>query len=240
MNGLQAVLWHYRRPYGIVRKNNHVSGPFFNFSRRHCLEIESLAPPVAWRKSDGNNSIPQKDESPSEGPKNGIQGQKTACASAGDDGRQRRINSIDGRFRPKIGEKSACGSVCAFGFRGQGASQCLRAVGLRPDSGQGRMQSYAPYAVPLKGKRPKRLQLPKEVHKVHTASLMFAQPYSSLAFRFRRKSAYGVHTAVYEVHTDRIMRRKCEDVSWSRRGGYFQSSFFLPVSMSFRPVSARN
>ena len=45
MNGLQAVF--YRRPYGIVRKDNHVSGPFFNFSRRHCLRIESLAPPAA-------------------------------------------------------------------------------------------------------------------------------------------------------------------------------------------------
>ena len=48
---------------------------------------------------------------------------------------------------------------------------------------------YAPYAVPLKGKGPKKVQLPKEVHKVHTALLMFAQPYSSLAFRLWQKSA---------------------------------------------------
>ena len=48
---------------------------------------------------------------------------------------------------------------------------------------------YAPYAVPLKGKRPKKVQLPKEVHKVHTALLMFAQPYSSLTFRLWQKSA---------------------------------------------------
>ena len=48
---------------------------------------------------------------------------------------------------------------------------------------------YAPYAVPLKGKGPKKVQLPKEVHKVHTASLKLAQPYSSLAFRLWQKSA---------------------------------------------------
>ena len=68
-----------------------------------------------------------------------------------------------------------------------------------------RLKPYAPYAVPLKGKGAKRLQLPKEVHKVHTASLMFAQHYSSLAFCLSQKSAYGLHTAAYEVHTERIM-----------------------------------
>ena len=46
-----------------------------------------------------------------------------------------------------------------------------------------------PYAVPRKGKALKKVQLPKEVHKVHTALLMFAQPYSSLASCLRAESA---------------------------------------------------
>ena len=45
--------------------------------------------------------IARKDESPSEGPKNRFQGQKTACASSGIRGGQERINFMDGRFRPK-------------------------------------------------------------------------------------------------------------------------------------------
>ena len=122
----------------------------------------------------------------------------------------RRLVTMTGRGEsiPSAGDsgenrpKSVCGSVCTFGFRGQEVPQCLQAVGLEPDSIVGRMQSYAPYAVPLKGKRPKKVQLPKEVHKVHTASCMCSQPYSLLAFRFRQKSAYGLHTAAYEVHTD--------------------------------------
>ena len=73
---------------------------------------------------------------------------------------------------------------------------------LRPDSNVIRIQPYAPYAVPLKGKGPKRLQLLKEVHKVHTALCMRSQPYSSLTSCSRAKSAYGLHTAAYEVHTD--------------------------------------
>ena len=80
-------------------------------------------------------------------------------------------------------------SVCTFGFDGQNSPQCLRAVGLRLDFIVGRMRFYAPYAVALKGKALKKLQLRKEVHKVHTASLMSAQPYFSLAFCSNRKSA---------------------------------------------------
>ena len=80
-------------------------------------------------------------------------------------------------------------SVCTFDFGGQEIPQCLRAVRLRPDSIVSRMRLYAPYAVPLKGKRPKKVQLPKEVHKVHTALCMSSQPYSSLAFCSSRKSA---------------------------------------------------
>ena len=56
-------------------------------------------------------------------------------------------------------------SVCTFDFDGQDLPQCLQAVELRPDSIDIRMQ---PYALPLKGKGRKKVQLPKEAHKVHT------------------------------------------------------------------------
>ena len=85
--------------------------------------------------------------------------------------------------------KSVCGSVCTFVFRGRKGLQCLRAVGLRPDWRHRRMHFYAPYAVALKGKRPKKPQLPKEVHKVHTASCMSSQPYCQAVFCLRAKSA---------------------------------------------------
>ena len=77
-------------------------------------------------------------------------------------------------------------SVCTFDFGGPKRLQCLWAVGPRPDSKDFRMR---PYALPLKGKRPKKVQLPKEVHKVHTASLMLAQPYCQADSCLRAKSA---------------------------------------------------
>ena len=138
----------------------------FYFSRRHCLKIESLAPPAAWRESDGDN-YPPKGRKPLRGAKESFLGAKTARASNGIKDGRRRINFIGGRFRRKSA-KSVCGSVCASAFGVRKRLRCLRAVGLRPDSNGFRMRPYAPYAVPLKGKRPKRLQLPKEVHKVHT------------------------------------------------------------------------
>ena len=110
--------------------------------------------------------------------------------------------SVDRGSIGVFGRKAVCTAVCTFDSDGQEVSQCLRTVGQRPDSNDFRMQSYAPYALPLKGKRPKRLQLPKEVHKVHTALCMRSQPYSRLASCSSRKSAYGLHTAAYEVHTD--------------------------------------
>ena len=109
------------------------------------------------------------------------------------------------RFGGRCGRMGVCGCVCTFGFRGQETPQCLRAVRLRPDSIVIRMQSYAPYALPLKGKRPKKVQLPKEVHKVHTASCMYSQPYSRLASCLRAKSAYGPHTAAYGSHRNQAL-----------------------------------
>ena len=54
------------------------------------------------------------------------------------------------------GGKAVCTTVCTFGFHMQKRLQCLRAVGLRPDSRHRRMRSYAPYALPLKGKALKK------------------------------------------------------------------------------------
>ena len=184
MNGLRTSLRHCRRPYGIVRKDNHVSGPFFNFSRRHCLRIESLAAPTARCGSDGDN-YPPKGRKPVRGAKESFPGAKrTARASNG-------IKDGGGESIPPAGDsdENRRKSVCAFAFGVRKRLRCLRAVGPRPDSNDFRMRPYAPYAVPLKGKRPEKVQLPKEAHKVHTASLMLAQPYPSLAFRLWRKSA---------------------------------------------------
>ena len=160
----------------------------FYFSRRHCLKVESLAPPAARRESDGDKLSPKRTKARQRGQRIVFRGKSRparrlvmmtgggeSISSAGVSGENRR--------------KSVCGSVCTFGFRGQEVPQCLQAVGLEPDSIVGRMQSYAPYAVPLKGKRPKKVQLPKEVHKVHTASLMLAQPYCQADSCLRAKSA---------------------------------------------------
>ena len=68
MNGLRTSLWRCRRLYEAEPEDNHVSGPFFNFSRRHCLEIESLTAPAARRESDGDN-YPPKGRKPVRGAK---------------------------------------------------------------------------------------------------------------------------------------------------------------------------
>ena len=110
--------------------------------------------------------------------------------------------SVDRGSIGVFGRKAVCTAVCTFAFGVRKRLRCLRTVRLRPDSTVIRMQPYAPYALPLKGKRRKKVQLPKEVHKVHTALCMSSQPYSRLASCSSRKSAYGLHTAAYEVHTD--------------------------------------
>ena len=121
-----------------------------------------------------------------------------------------------GENRPK----SVCGSVCTFDFhRQETPHQCLRAVGLRPDSDGFRMQ---PYALPLKGKRPKRLQLPKEVRKVHTASLMFAHPYSLLTSCSSQKSAYSCIRSAYR----RINAMEVRGCSLESKGRAFSDLLF--------------
>ena len=99
MNGLQAVF--YRRPYGIVRKDNHVSGPFFNFSRRHCLRIESLAPPAA--RCGSEQLLPERTKARQRGQRIVSRGKRRptrrtesktgggeSISSAGDSGENRR------------------------------------------------------------------------------------------------------------------------------------------------------
>ena len=155
MNGLRTSLWRCRRLYEAEPENDHVSGPFFNFGRRHCLEIESLASLAARRESDGNIFSP-KGRKPVRGAKESFPGAKRRPA--------RRVESKTGRGESisSAGDsdenrrKSVCRSVCTFDFGGQEAPQRLRAVGLRPDSNDFRIRPYAPYAVPLKGKGRKR------------------------------------------------------------------------------------
>ena len=75
MNGLRTSLWRCRRLYEAEPENDHVSGPFFNFGRRHCLEIESLASLAARRESDGNIFSP-KGRKPVRGAKESFLGAK--------------------------------------------------------------------------------------------------------------------------------------------------------------------
>ena len=77
MNGLRTSLWRCRRLYEAEPENDHVSGPFFNFGRRHCLEIESLASLAARRESDGNIFSP-KGRKPVRGAKESFLGAKDA------------------------------------------------------------------------------------------------------------------------------------------------------------------
>ena len=226
-------------PCGVAVDRMESSGKTITFPGRFLISVGV----IAWKSNPwrplrhGVDNSCLKGRKPVRGVKESFPGAKDGLRVEWNQRRAEADQSHRRAIPTKIGQNPYA-AVCTFDFDGQEVPQCLRAVGLRPNSDDFRMRFYAPYAVPLKGKRPKRLQLPKEVHKVHTASLMFAQPYSSWAFRFRRKSAYGVHTAAYEVHTDRIMRRKCEDVSWSRRGGIFSLPFFCPYpcpSGPFRP-----
>ena len=71
-----------------------------NFSRRHCLKIESLAPPAARLQSSANKHC-LKGRKPVRGAKESFLEAKPACASSGIKDGQRRINFIDGHFRPK-------------------------------------------------------------------------------------------------------------------------------------------
>ena len=185
-------------------KNNHVSGPFFIPSAGVVRKSNPRHPLWYGMTLVATKLLPERTKGRQRGQR---------IVSGGKSRPARRVESKTGRGESissagifvRNRRKSVCRSVCTFDFGGQEIPQCLRAVRLRPDSIVSRMRLYAPYAVPLKGKRPKKVQLPKEVHKVHTALCMSSQPYSSLAFCSSRKNAYGLHTAAYEVHTKRIM-----------------------------------
>ena len=141
----------------------------FYFVRRHCLESESPAAPAPWRGSGANDLSPQSAKARQGGQRMAYRSKRRPARRAGSKtGRGESISSAgdSDENRPK--------SVCTFDFGGPKRLQCLRAVGLRPDSIVIRMR---PYVLPLKGKGPKKIQLPKEVHKVHTALCMCSQPY---------------------------------------------------------------
>ena len=149
----------------------------FYFVRRHCLESESPAAPAPWRGS-GATTRP-KARKPVRGTKEWHTGAKDGLRV---ERNQRRAEA--NRFhRRAIPAKIRMRIRMHFCFRR--AEEASMPTGSRAKAGF----RWLPYAVPLKGKRPKKVQLPKEAHKVHTASLMSAQPYSSLAFRLWRKSA---------------------------------------------------
>ena len=100
-----------RASCGIAVDRMESSEKTITSSGRFLISVDAIARKSnPWRplRHDANRMttslIPQKNESPSEGPKNGVQGQRTPYASAGDDDGQRRINSVDGRFRRKSAE----------------------------------------------------------------------------------------------------------------------------------------
>ena len=115
-------------------------------------------------------------------------GRGGSISSAGDSGEN----------RPK--------SVCTFDFGGPKRLQCLRAVGLRPDSDGFRMRPYAPYAVPLKGKGPKRSDSQKRRIKCIRLSAC------ALSLTDRPIPACGqkAHNQCVRLHAKCIRTHKCD------------------------------
>ena len=150
MNGLRTSLRRCRRPYEAGPEDNHVSGPFFNFRKRRRLKIESLAPPAARCGSDGELS-PKRTKARQRGQRMTYRGKKTACAPNGIKDGRRRINSVDGRFRPKSAKIRM-----RFCFRRAEEASMPTGSRVKACSSLQRMRFYAPYAVPLKGKGRKR------------------------------------------------------------------------------------
>ena len=177
MNGSQAVLRHCRRPYGIVRKT-------ITFPGRSLISVDVIAwKSNPWRplrhgvdRMATKTLSPKRTKARQRGQRIVYRGKRRlARRTESKTGGGGSISSAgdSGENRPK----SACGSVCTLRFRVRKRLRCLRAVGLRPVPAFSRMRFYAPYAVPLKGKGRKKVQLPKEVHKAHTSLCMSSQPY---------------------------------------------------------------
>ena len=155
----------------------------FKFQSTSLPENRILGAPCGTAPIKCQQTLPERTKARQRGQRMAYRGRRRLA-------RQPEPKTGKGKTIPRTGvfvrnqRKSVCTAVCTFGFRGQARLQCLRAVRLRPVFAYRRMRFYAPYAVALKGKALKKVQLRKEVHKVHTASLMSAQPYSLLAFRF--------------------------------------------------------
>ena len=177
-------------------KNNHVFGPFFipsagvvrKSNPRHLLwyGMTLVATKLLPERTKGRQ-----------------RGQR--IVSGGKSRPARRVESKTGRGESissagifvRNRRKSVCRSVCTCRFDGRKGLQYLRAVGLRPDSNDFRMQPYTPYAVPLKGKRPKRSNSQKRCIKYIR---LFACPLSpTLHWLFAR--AEKVHTDCIRLHT---------------------------------------
>ena len=121
-------------------------------------------------------------------------------------------------------------SVCTLRFRGPKRLQCLRAVGPRPDSDDFRMR---PYALPLKGKKPKRSNSQKR--RIKCIRLLRCSPSPTLhrLFDFGGKahnqcmrSAFG-RISVMEV-------RRCPLKSEGRTSSTF------PLSVRIHALQARS
>ena len=189
-------------PCGVAVDRMESSGKTITFPGRFLISVGV----IAWKSNPwrplrhGVDNSCLKGRKPVRGAKESFPGAKDGLRVEWNQRRAEADQSHRRAIPTKIGQNPYA-AVCTFDFDGQEVPQCLRAVGLRPNSDDFRMRFYAPYAVPLKGKRPKRLQLPKEVHKVHTASLMFAQPYCQADSCLRAKkciiSVYGCIRSAY-------------------------------------------
>ena len=180
---------------GTAKKQSRFRAVFYSI-RRRCPKIESPAPPVVRHDSGGNKTLPERTKGRQRGQR---------IVSGGKSRPARRVESKTGRGESissagifvRNRRKSVCRSVCTCRFDGRKRLQYLRAVGLRPDSNDFRMQPYTPYAVPLKGKRPKRSNSQKRCIK---CIRLFACPLSpTLHWLFAR--AEKMHTDCIRLHT---------------------------------------
>ena len=157
----------------------------FLFPKTPSPENRILGAPCGTARIGWRRLSPKRTKARQKGQRMAYRGKRRPARRAESKDGQRRINSVGGRFRRKSAKIRMRIHMHLRFSRAGGAPM---PTGSRAGARFHR-RPYAPYAVPLKGKRPKKVQLPKEVHKVHTALLMFAQPYSSLAFRLWQKSA---------------------------------------------------
>ena len=123
----------------------------FLFSTAPSSEIRILGGPCGTARIGWQHLSPKRTKASQRGQRIVSRGKRQPARRAESKTGKGESISLTGVF-VRNRRKAVCRSVCTFRFRGQEVPQCLRAVGLRPDSDGFRMRSYAPYAVPLKGK----------------------------------------------------------------------------------------